>query len=205
MRNRLDRMMENHSFDKWPVNLNNTDMSFEKIQDVYIANTATVLGELTLGENVNIWYGASVRGDVAPISIGSCTNVQDNAVIHCDHTVANTIGSDVTIGHSAILHGIEVGDGSLIGMSATLLGGSRVGKRCLIAAGAVVPPGMVVPDDSVVMGVPGKIVRQTTDQEKSYLLKLPRHYLKLVRQHVESPHDPTVRPWDGNQSERTCD
>lgn len=173
-------------------------MSFIKIHNVYIADTATVLGEVHLDEDVNIWYGASIRGDVAAIRIGSMTNVQDNVTIHCDHTVTNTIGSKVTIGHNAVCHGIEIGDGSLIGMHATLLGGTRVGKRCLIAAGAVLPPGLIVPDDHVVMGLPGKVVRQTTDQEKAYLLKLPPHYLRLVQRHFQTPDEPTVKRWAGN-------
>ncbi len=180
------------------LGLYNVLMSFEKIHDVYIANSATVLGQVHLEPDVNIWYGASIRGDVAPIRIGSITNVQDNVTIHCDHTVANTIGSKVTIGHNAVCHGIEIGDGSLIGMHATLLGGTRIGKRCLVGAGAVVPPGLVVPDDHVVMGVPGKIVRQTTDKEKAYLLKLPPHYLRLVTGHFQNPNDVTVKKWDGN-------
>jgi len=175
-------------------------MSFNKIHNVYIADTASVLGDVHLGDDVNIWYGASIRGDVAKISIGAMTNVQDNVTIHCDHTVDNTIGSKVTIGHNAVCHGIEIGDGSLIGIHATLLGGTRIGKRCLIAAGAMLPPGLVVPDDHVVMGVPGKVVRKTTDKEKQYLLKLPPHYLKLVTRHFEEPNEPAVKKWDGNTS-----
>ena len=173
-------------------------MSFEKIHNVFIASTASVLGEVHLEPDVNIWYGASIRGDVAPIHIGSMTNVQDNVTIHCDHNVANTIGSKVTIGHNAVCHGIEIGDGSLIGIHATLLGRTRIGKRCLIAAGAMVPPGLVVPDDHVVMGVPGKVVRKTTDKEKQYLLKLPPHYLQLVTKHYETSEDIAVKVWDGN-------
>lgn len=172
-------------------------MSMKTIKRARIADTARVLGEVTLGWDVSIWYGVSIRGDVAPVTIGEGTNVQDNAVIHCDHGKPNVIGSHVTIGHSAIVHGLEVGDGSLIGMHATVLGRTRIGKRCLVAAGAVVPPGMEVPDDSVVMGVPGRIVRETSDEEKKYIAFLWEHYVRLSKLHADNPDDPRVRPWGG--------
>lgn len=165
------------------------------IHGVYIADTARVLGELSLGDGVNIWYGALVRGDVARVQIGDGTNIQDNAVVHCDHDYPNRIGRHVTIGHAAIVHGEEVGDGSLIGMHATVLGHTRIGARCLIAAGAVVPPGLHVPDDMVVMGVPGRVVRETSEKEKEYLKWLAPHYVRLARLHHEAPDDPRIRPW----------
>ena len=99
------------------------------------------------------------------------------------------------MGHGALVHGRSVGDGSLIGMGAIVLGNTVIGKRCLIAAGAVVPPGMTVPDDMVVMGVPGKIARPTTDEEKAYLAKLPMHYVHLAERHADSLDDPTVHPY----------
>ncbi|MBI1337095.1 MAG: gamma carbonic anhydrase family protein [Phycisphaera sp.] len=172
-------------------------MTITRTAHAYLADTARVLGEVTLGHDVNIWYGASIRGDVAPVKIGRATNVQDNAVVHCDHGKPNVIGELVTIGHGAIVHGVEVGDGSLIGMGATLLGGTKIGKRCLIAAGAVVPPGLVVPDGMVVMGVPGKIVRETNDKEKEYLAWLAPHYVALAKRHAEQRDDPRVKPWRG--------
>jgi carbonic anhydrase/acetyltransferase-like protein (isoleucine patch superfamily) len=125
-----------------------------------------------------------LRGDVAAIRIGRRVNVQDNAVIHCDSGVDNEIEDDVTIGHTAIVHGRHVGAGSLIGMGATVLGETRIGKRCLIAAGAVVPPGLVVPDDHCVMGVPGKIVRPVRDAERAYMAKLTEHYVRLAQRHA---------------------
>jgi carbonic anhydrase/acetyltransferase-like protein (isoleucine patch superfamily) len=167
------------------------------LHGVFLADSARVLGEIDLATGVNIWFGVSIRGDVAKVSIGRGTNVQDNAVVHCDSHVPNVIGADVTIGHGAIVHGVSVGDGSLIGMSATVLGGTRIGKRCLIAAGAVVPPGMEVPDDMVVMGVPGKIVRPTNEKERGYLAWLAPHYVELARLHVEKPDDPRVKRWGG--------
>jgi len=172
-------------------------MSIRLIQGVYLADTARVLGEVHLAVEVSIWYGVAIRGDVAAITIGRGSNVQDNAVIHCDSGVPNVIGEHVTIGHGAIVHGQEVGDGTLIGMGAVVLGGTRIGRHCLIAAGAVVTPGMMVPDHHVVMGTPGRVVRETNDKEKQYLMWLAPHYVKLARKHVEQPDDVTIRPWPG--------
>lgn len=170
-------------------------MSIQLINGVYVADSARVLGEVTIGADVSIWYGVSIRGDVAKITIDRGTNVQDNAVLHCDSDIPNTIGSDVTIGHGAVVHGQTVGDGSLIGMGATVLGHTRIGKGCLIAAGAVVPPGLVVPDGMVVVGVPGKIIRETTQEEKQYLGWLAPHYVKLARLHHEQPNNPRIQQW----------
>ncbi|QDU71358.1 gamma carbonic anhydrase family protein [Mucisphaera calidilacus] len=174
-------------------------MSLTYKHGVYMADTARVLGDVQVGNDVTFWYGAAVRGDVAPIVIGDRTNVQDNAVIHCDSGIPNIIGSDVVIGHAAMVHGAEVGDGSLIGMQATVLGQARIGKGCLIAAGAVVRPGMEVPDGMVVMGLPGKIVRETTDNEMKYMAWLAKHYVELAQLHATQTDHPRVKPWDGNQ------
>ncbi len=167
-------------------------MTIRLMNGAYIADTARVIGRVTLGAGASVWYGAVIRGDVAPVSIGAMTNVQDNAVIHCDFRFPNRIGARVTIGHGAIIHGEEVGDGSLIGMGAVLLGHSRIGPNCLIAAGAVVPPGMVVAEGTMVMGVGAKVTRPLTDQEREYMKWLPEHYEKLARRHVERPDDPVV-------------
>jgi carbonic anhydrase/acetyltransferase-like protein (isoleucine patch superfamily) len=175
-------------------------MTIRCINQAYLADTARVLGEVTLGRDVSIWYGVSIRGDVAPISIGDRTNVQDNAVIHCDHGYANVIGADVTIGHGAIVHGEAVGDGTLVGMGAKLLGHSRIGRGCVIGAGAVVPPGMRVPDGMVVVGVPGRIVRTVNDAERTFLTGNPPHYVRLAKLHAQQAEagvaaDPRVIPW----------
>ncbi|MFP4143689.1 MAG: gamma carbonic anhydrase family protein [Phycisphaeraceae bacterium] len=173
-------------------------MNMRCIEGVYLADTARVLGEVELAQGVNLWPGAVIRGDVAPVTLGENTNLQDNAVIHCDAGIPNHIGSHVTIGHGALVHGKSVGDGTLIGMGATVLGRSVIGKHCLVAAGAVVPPGLEVPDGMVVMGVPGRVVRPTNDKEKAYLEHLPPHYRRLAQLHHEQPDDPRVRPWQGN-------
>lgn len=153
------------------------------------AANATVVGAVTAGENASVWFNAVIRGDVAPLSIGSRTNVQDHAVIHCDSGVANVIGNDVVIGHGAIVHGKSIGDGSLIGMGATVLGGTVIGKGCLIAAGAVVPPGLIVPDGMVVMGVPGKIIRPVKEQEQQYIRWLVPHYVELAEKYLRGEFD----------------
>jgi carbonic anhydrase/acetyltransferase-like protein (isoleucine patch superfamily) len=148
------------------------------------AHNATIVGDVTIGEQSSFWFGAVVRGDVAPVRIGSRTNVQDCAVVHCDTGEANVIGDDVVIGHGAIVHGKAVGDGSLIGMGATLLSRTVIGRGCLIAAGAVVPPDLVVPDGMVVMGVPGKIVRAVKDEELEYMRWLRGHYVELAEKYA---------------------
>jgi carbonic anhydrase/acetyltransferase-like protein (isoleucine patch superfamily) len=146
----------------------------------FVAHNATLTGEIAIGESSSFWFNAVVRGDVAPITIGRRVNVQDGAVIHCDSDVPNVIEDDVTIGHGAIVHGMFVGRGSLIGMGATLLSRTKIGRECLIAAGAVVPPGLEVPDRMVVMGVPGKIVRPIKEEELKYLRWLVPHYVEIA-------------------------
>ncbi len=166
-----------------------------RIHGAYLADTARVLGDVKLGEAASVWYGAVIRGDVAAVAIGEGTNVQDNATVHCDSGVPNTIGADVTIGHNAVVHGETVGDGTLIGMHATVLGRTRIGAGCLIAAGALVPPGLSVPDGMVVMGVPGRVVREVNDKEREYLRWLPGHYRELARRHAETPDAPEFRAY----------
>jgi carbonic anhydrase/acetyltransferase-like protein (isoleucine patch superfamily) len=169
-------------------------MTIRKIDGAYIADTARVVGEVDLGEDANLWYGVAVRGDVGRVTIGARTNLQDNVVVHCDDDIPNVIGSDVTVGHGAIVHGASVGDGSLIAIGARLLTNTQIGKRCLVAAGSVVPPGLVVPDDSVVMGVPGRIIRRTNETERAYLRDVPPRYVALARMHAAG-EGPLVRPW----------
>ena len=131
---------------------------------VFVAPNATVLGDVVLGPGSSVWYGAVLRGDDGTLTLGENTNVQDNAVLHCDPGGAVTLGKNVTVGHCALVHGCTVGDGSLIGMHATLLNHCVVGKNCIIGAGALVPEGKIIPDDSLVVGVPGKIIKQVSHQ-----------------------------------------
>jgi carbonic anhydrase/acetyltransferase-like protein (isoleucine patch superfamily) len=159
----------------------------------FVARNATVVGEVSIGEFASLWFNAVVRGDVAPVTIGRRTNVQDGVVVHCDTGVPNVIEDDVTIGHGAIVHGTFVGRGSLIGMGSTVLSRTRIGRECLIAAGAVVPPGLEVPDRMLVMGVPGRIVRAVTDRDLEYMRWLTNHYVELAQQYVKGEAR-TVQP-----------
>jgi len=150
-------------------------------QGFFYADSATIAGDVQLGEDANVWFGAVIRGDVAPIRIGARVNVQDQAVIHCDSGREQVIEDDVSIGHGAIVHGVRIGAGTLIGMGARVLGRVQVGRECIIAAGAVVPEGMIVPDRSVVMGVPGRIRREVGEEGLQYIRWIPGHYVKLAQ------------------------
>jgi carbonic anhydrase/acetyltransferase-like protein (isoleucine patch superfamily) len=172
-------------------------MSIRRVGPAFIADTARVLGDVSLGRDVSIWYGTVVRGDVAPITVGDATNVQDLTMLHCDTDEPLVIGANVSIGHSAVVHCAEVGEGSLIGIGAKVLAGARVGKGCIVAAGAVVPPRMVVPDGWVVMGLPAKVVRAVSASEKAYILAIPPHYVDVARHHADHPDAPDVRPFTG--------
>ena len=147
---------------------------------VFVASTAVIAGDVELGDDVNIWYGAVLRADLQAISIGARSNVQDNAVIHVDEPDAPTmVAEDVTIGHAAILHGCRVERGALIGMHATVLNGAVIGAEAIVAAGALVAPGMVVPPRALVAGVPAKVRREVSDEELAHLRAGVRTYLEL--------------------------
>ena len=129
----------------------------------FIAPNATVLGDVTIGQQSSVFFGAVIRSAYVSITIGHRTNVQDNCVLHTDVGVPMAIGDDVTVGHGAILHSCTVGNNSLIGMGAIVLNGAVIGANCVVAAGALVPPGMVIPDCSLVMGSPAKVRRSIED------------------------------------------
>jgi len=150
----------------------------------FLSHNCTIVGDVRIEKLASFWFNAVVRGDVAPVTIGSRVNVQDGVVIHCDSDVPNVIEDEVTIGHRAVVHGTFVGRGSLVGMGAVLLSRTRIGRECLIAAGALVPPDLQVPDRMVVMGVPGKIVRPIKDEEIAYMRALVEHYVDLAGKYV---------------------
>ena len=153
----------------------------------WIADNASVIGDVHLGENVSVWFGAVVRADNAPIYLGKNSNVQENSVIHTDEGIAVTIGEGVTIGHLAMLHGCSIGDNSLIGIGAIVLNNAKIGKNCIIGANALVTENMQIPDNSVVMGSPGKVVK-TLDADAEVRLKLSAmHYAEHFKQftHLE--------------------
>jgi carbonic anhydrase/acetyltransferase-like protein (isoleucine patch superfamily) len=157
-----------------------------------IAHNATLTGDITVGADSSFWFNTVVRGDVAPVTIGRRVNVQDGAIVHCDSNVPNVIEDDVVIGHGAIVHGMHIGAGTLIGMGATVLGRTKIGKQCLIAAGAVVPPGLEVPDRMMVMGVPGKIVRPVKDEELQYMQWLSGHYVELAKKYLSGAFERNI-------------
>lgn len=150
----------------------------------FVARGAVVTGDVTLGKDVGIWFGCVVRGDDAPIRIGEGTNVQDLTMIHADTGRPNTIGPGVTIGHRCVLHGVQVGEGSLIGMGAVLLGGSVIGEGALVAAGAVVRENFVVPPRTLVAGVPARIVRAVSDAELAGFRHSAQDYVRKLRQYL---------------------
>lgn len=135
-------------------------------QQVYIARGAVVVGDVTLGDHSSVWYNAVLRGDINRIVVGHYTNIQDNAVLHLENDLPCVVGNYVTIGHSAIVHACTVGDESLIGMGSIVLDGAVVGKHCLIGAKALVKQGMQIPDGSLAVGVPARIVRTLNAEER---------------------------------------
>lgn len=134
--------------------------------DVYIAPTAAVIGDVTLGTKASVWFQAVLRGDLEPIRVGAATNIQDGAVLHTDIGFPCELGERVTVGHNAIVHGARVGDGALIGMGATVLSGAVIGNGALVGAGALVPEAMEIPPGHLALGVPAKVIRELTPAEK---------------------------------------
>ena len=150
-----------------------------------VADNATIVGDVTLGEDVGIWFGVTIRGDDAAIRIGARSNIQDNSVVHVDCDAPLAMGECVTVGHGVIMHGVTVGDYSLVGMGAVVLGGAQIGKYCILAAGTLVNENAVIPDGSVVMGVPGKIRRQVTEEEKEAMRWRAGHYVARARSYLD--------------------
>jgi len=165
----------------------------------FIAPTASVMGDVTLGPDSSVWYGAVLRGDMAPIVIGAETCLQDGTIVHVDEEVPCLIGERVGVGHRVILHGCIVEPNCLIGMGSTLLNGVVIGEGSVVAAGAVIPEGMQVPSGSLVMGVPGRIVRPVDDMLRGRIESTWRHYVMQAREHRAGRY-PLVRPTSGGGS-----
>ena len=152
--------------------------------ECWIAPGAVVLGRVRLERNASVWFGAVLRGDNELIHVGENSNVQDGAVLHTDAGSPLTVGRNVTIGHQAMLHGCTVGDNSLIGIKATVLNGARIGRDCLIGAHALIPEGKEIPDGSLVMGAPGKVVRELDEAARAMLEAGALHYVENWRRYV---------------------
>lgn len=151
----------------------------------YIDPSAQVIGDVTIGERVSVWPSVSIRGDVNRIRIGDDSNVQDCSALHVDDDQPLTIGKGVVIGHAAIVHGCTVEDDCLIAMGSTILNGARIGRGSIVAAGALVTEGADIPPGSVVMGVPGKVRRQTTEEDLEAIRENAQSYVRLSREYLE--------------------
>ncbi len=153
----------------------------------FVADGACLIGEVTLGQDASVWFNAVLRGDINRIQIGDRSNVQDGVVVHVTHHDPVRIGNDVTIGHQAIIHGCELQDGCLIGMGAVVLDGARVGRQALVAAGAVVKEEFAVPEGMMAAGVPARVIRPLSAEERASLVESARHYVEYARSYQRHP------------------
>ena len=165
-----------------------------KGKDVFIAPGATVIGDIRLGDNVSVWFGAVLRGDVESIRIGKRSNIQDGCVIHTDHTAPVEMGEDVTVGHNAIIHGASIGNNTLVGMGAVLLSHVKVGDNCIVGAHSLLTKGTEIPDNSMVFGNPAGTIRQLTAEEVEENKRSAVHYVKnAIRYMGKAPEETTER------------
>jgi len=151
---------------------------------LFRAGNATIMGDVTIGSDVGIWFGAVIRADKDRIVIGDRSNIQDNCVVHTSAGFPTIIGRDVSVGHGAILHGCRIGDRVLVGMGAIVLNGAHIGSGSVIGAGAVVREGMEVPAGSVVVGIPGKVIKQASDDQQQHILDNAASYVTLAGEYA---------------------
>jgi carbonic anhydrase/acetyltransferase-like protein (isoleucine patch superfamily) len=151
--------------------------------EAWVAPNATVIGDVRLGDNASIWWNAVVRGDNDTITIGANSNIQDGSVLHVDAGVPLTIGTNVTVGHLVMLHGCTIGEESLIGIKSVILNKAVIGRHCIIGANSLIPEGKVIPERSLVMGSPGKVMRQHSDEEVARLLLAAQGYVENARRY----------------------
>ncbi|MEO6699625.1 MAG: gamma carbonic anhydrase family protein [Paraperlucidibaca sp.] len=147
----------------------------------WVADNATVIGSVRLCERSSVWFNAVVRGDCDQITIGENSNIQDGAVLHTDYGFPLVVGRDVTVGHQAMLHGCTIGDGSLVGIGAVILNGAKIGKGCVIGANALIGEGKEIPDYSLVVGSPGRVIREVPEVQRQMLLLSAQHYVENAR------------------------
>ena len=165
----------------------------QAIRDYYIAAGVVVTGDVVLGPGVNIWYGSVLRGDLARITLGPRVNIQDGCIVHTDHDQPQDIEEGVVVGHRAVLHGRSIGRDTLIGIGALLLSGSEIGAECVIAAGALITENRRIPPRSVVMGVPGRVVREVSDDDLRRTQAISAHYLELAQRYSRGAYP---APWE---------
>ncbi len=157
------------------------DMAPQLAPSAWVADSAQVIGNVELAEDVSVWFGTVIRGDTETIRIGRASNIQDASVLHADIGKPLTIGENVTVGHKVMLHGCTIGDGSLIGIGAVVLNGAKIGKGCIVGAGALVTEGKEFPDGSMIIGSPAKAVRELTPEQQAGLALSAQHYVENAR------------------------
>ncbi|MBC2856673.1 MAG: gamma carbonic anhydrase family protein [Cetobacterium sp.] len=151
----------------------------------YIAETATLIGDVVTGKNVTIWFSAVLRADMSKIEVGDNSNIQDNTTVHGDTNIPTTIGKNVTIGHNCIIHGCTIGDNSIIGMGAILLNNSKIPSNCLVAAGSLVTDKLIIEEGDFVAGSPAKVIKKTTDKHKEYLKYAKDVYIDKIEKYKD--------------------
>jgi len=152
-------------------------------ESAWIADSAQVIGRVSLAAEASIWYGAVLRGDNEWLTLGERSNIQDLSMLHTDAGVPLTIGADVTVGHQVMLHGCTIGDGSLIGIQSIILNGARIGRNCIVGAGALITEGKEFPDGVLIVGSPAKVVRELTPEQIGRLKWSAAHYVENARRH----------------------
>ena len=159
-------------------NLGNVTPLLPNDDEYWIAPNAAVMGKVILHKNASVWFGATLRGDNDPITLGEGSNVQDGSVLHTDTGSPLTIGKNVTVGHMVMLHGCTIGDNTLVGIGSIILNGAKIGKNCLIGANCLITEGKEIPDNSLVMGAPGKVVRELTPEQAAQMIWGSAHYVQ---------------------------
>ncbi len=159
----------------------------------FIADTASVVGNVRIGMNASVWFGAVLRGDMCPIVIGDNTNIQDNTVIHVDWDMPAIISPNVSVGHSVVIHGAKIGSNCIIGMHSTVLSGAEIGENCIIAAGAVVMQGQKVPANSIVMGIPAQVKKQVDAKTLEHITKNWQIYCEYAKEFRQSVYHKTLK------------
>ena len=155
-------------------------------ESCFIADNASIIGDVQIGTKSSVWFGAVIRGDEDSIEIGENSNIQDNAVLHCNECFPIKIGDFVSVGHGAIVHGATIGNNVIIGMGAIVMNGAEIGDNCVIGAGAVCKENMVVPNGSVVVGIPAKIVKEAEENNKSYTILNAAAYVELCEEYLKN-------------------
>ncbi|MDD3367897.1 MAG: gamma carbonic anhydrase family protein [Lachnospiraceae bacterium] len=158
----------------------------------FIAETAVILGDVTIGTDSSVWYHVTIRGDREPIKIGVGTNIQDNAVLHVGAGNDLVLGNYVTVGHGAVVHGCHIGDYTLVGMGAIIMNGAKIGKNCIIGAGSLISEGKEIPDNSLVVGVPGRIIRNLTEEDLRDSMQNARLYIEEAQEAKNTKEEENV-------------